>query len=271
MKRDFLAGWMELMSGKRQIIVIPILFVVAGCSDHERQPVTKQETDVASQPALKTYGTLRAMFHEGKTSEVVNLKSLLPDPDLYAVGALSELRGEITIVGGKVYLSYPEGTGDVRSEVAKVSTEGAALLVAADVSDWRSVETRKPINFRDLDERLAELAASVGLDADQPFVFLVRGQFSSVRWHIIDGSRLEGSGSSHEDHLKASVRREAHDVRGLLVGFYSQGHHGVFTHMGSNTHVHWVTEQPLSSGHVDDVVIPEGVTVRFSANLRGAP
>ncbi len=60
-------------------------------------------------------------------------------------------------------------------------------------------------------------------------------------------------------------------MRGTLVGFYSPRHHGVFTHMGSNAHAHCVAEKPLSSGHVDDVVILEGAKIRFSPNLREAP
>ena len=61
------------------------------------------------------YGALRQIFHENDLSGKVSLSDLLPDPDLYAVGALSDLRGEVTIVGGRTYLSYPLGPDSART------------------------------------------------------------------------------------------------------------------------------------------------------------
>ena len=53
---------------------------------------------------VRVHGALRAMFHEGQTGAMVALAALLPNPDVYAVGALADLSGEVTVVGGKAYL-----------------------------------------------------------------------------------------------------------------------------------------------------------------------
>jgi len=51
----------------------------------------------------------------------------------------------------------------------------------------------------------------------------------------------------------------------LLIGFHSTAHHGVFTHMGSDTHIHCIIEEPFVAGHVDHVVLPAGTMVGFPA------
>jgi hypothetical protein len=88
--------------------------------------------------------------------------------------------------------------------------------------------------------------------------FQIIGTFPSLAWHVVDGNRLSGPITSHEDHLRAADRMRAHDVEARLLGFYSAHDQGVFTHAGSRTHVHGVLEQPLRMGHIDDATIAAG-------------
>ena len=245
-------------------------FLVAGLS---ACVATADDSRAGDRPpeGVQVFGALRAMFHEGRTAEVVNLGSLLPNEDLYAVGALAGLRGEVTIIRGEAFLSYPDGTRSIRTEARTSTTEGATLLVAGQVSDWVPVSTDRDIGFEDLDQRIAALAASAGLDPGEPFPFVVEGEVRDLRWHVIDGSRLSAGGRSHQDHMQASVRTSTASCRATLVGFYSEEHQGVFTHMGSKTHVHCVVAEPLSAGHVDHVVIPAGTTVLFPAGTARQP
>ena len=85
---------------------------------------------------------VKVLMHEGKVGSIVDLATLLPNDHLYAVGALSELRGEITILGGGVYIAYPEGADGVRLDIFEDSDEAACLLVTAEVRDWVSVTTQ---------------------------------------------------------------------------------------------------------------------------------
>lgn len=212
---------------------------------------------------IRSYGTLRAMHHEGQTAAMVNLSSLLPSPHLYAVGALAELAGEITVVQGVAYLSYPAGPEKTRTETTSRPTAGAALLVAAEVREWQSLTTPRAIAFEELDQAIADLAAKAGIPSGQRFPFLVLGDVEELSWHVIDGSKLAGEGAAQQDHLAAAVRASAKRTRATLVGFFSETDEGVFTHMGSKTHIHCVLDEPLSSGHVDHVALPAGTTVKF--------
>ena len=212
---------------------------------------------------VAVHGALRAMFHEGQIGTMATLDTMLPNPELYAVGALADLSGEVTVVGGKVYLSYPEGPEDTRTELSFESDAGVTLLVATEVPAWHSVRVEETIPFEQFDDTIAQLAASAGMNVDERFVFLLVGEFEDLQWHVIDGRRLTAGGSSHDDHRAASVQTRLDRVSATLVGFYSDGDQGVFTHMGSRTHVHCVLDRPLSAGHVDHVSIPAGTTIQF--------
>ncbi len=208
------------------------------------------------------------MYHEGQTEQTVGLADLLPDPSLYAVGALAGLSGEVTVVGGTTYLSYPMGTTESRTETTTKPTVGATLLVTAQVPSWRSVKIERAIPFDELDRAIAALAAAAGLPSGEKFPFLVEGEVEGLAWHVIDGKRLAPGAAGHEAHLDASVRARAERTPATLVGFYSESDEGVFTHRGSRTHVHCVVEEPLSSGHVDHVVIPAGTTIRLPIGVK---
>ncbi len=237
---------------KRRFTFVPIsCLVLASCV----APVPWDEE-------VQAYGALRAMFHEDQTGPMVNLSQLLPAPDLYGVGALADLAGEVTIVGGKTYLSYPDGD-TARTEIVSTSDEAATLLVVTGVPAWRAIVTEAPIRFEEIGEKIGELASAAGMDVDRRLPFLLEGEFEDLQWHVIDGRRLAAGGTSHEDHLGSAVKLKRDRASATLIGFYSKNDQGVFTHMGSVTHVHCVLEEPLSAGHVDHVIIPAGTTVKF--------
>lgn len=237
------------------------LILMAGCALNSDAP--PRASSEVWQGELQVHGALRKMFHEGQINAQVTLDTLLPNQDLYAVGALAGLSGEVTVVAGKVYLSYPE-TGDAtRNLVQDTSSAGATLLVSTAVPRWRSFTTQRAISFAELDEQIALHAAAAGLRAEDRFPFMIEGNFENLAWHVIDGSRLKGGGGSHQDHLAAAAHGRRERTTAKLIGFHSPGDEGVFTHMGSRTHVHCVLSAPLESGHVDHVDIPAGVTLSF--------
>lgn len=217
---------------------------------------------------LEVHGALRAMFHQGQTGTVATLDTLTPNPNLYAVGALTELSGEITIIGGETYLSYSQADGTARCEVSKQSDAGATLLVSTEVEKWVNIATPHAIAWKDFDLAIAKLASAASLDLEGRFPFMLEGEFENLQWHVIDGKRLTSGGTSHEDHLAASVQTKRDRVKAKLIGFYSPRDKTIFTHHDSTTHVHCVVDAPLATGHVDHVIIPAGTLVSFPYGWR---
>lgn len=66
---------------------------------------------------VRHFGALRQIMHEGRTKAAVRLDQVVPGPHAFALGALSELRGEVTVVDDVVWTAYPrdDGTAEVRT------------------------------------------------------------------------------------------------------------------------------------------------------------
>lgn len=75
----------------------------------------------------------------------VRLGDLPMDKGLYGVGALSGLRGEITLVDGKAYVSLGSADGS-RLLLAGVDKEEACLLVTAKNTEWKTIPLPKDMS-----------------------------------------------------------------------------------------------------------------------------
>ena len=88
---------------------------------------------------VETHGALKAIFHKGQIESVVALDTLLPDPDLYAVGALGELAGEIHDPWrNRLPFVSPGHRRDPYRKRLDVPMRGATLLVSSAVTKWKT-------------------------------------------------------------------------------------------------------------------------------------
>lgn len=213
---------------------------------------------------VRHFGELRAIMHEGRTGPSVQLRDVVPGPHAYGLGALSELRGEVTVLDDVVWTAYPkdDGTAEVRS--SETADEAAALFVVANVPRWQSVVVDADVPMDELDAAIARMASTVGLDTQQPFPVRVEGALTDLKWHVVDGRKLN-PGSSHADHARTAVRGVLPEANGELIGFYSTQHQGIFTHRGASTHFHVVVPASRITGHVDSVGLRRGASVYFPA------
>ena len=170
-------------------------------------------------------------------------------PTTIAVGALAGLRGEVTVLDGKVRTSRVSGDAIVTTDGA--GDGQAALLVVSRVPAWRSVTLRAPIADA---AALATALREAGLRPDAPAAFVVEGTLTVLDWHVVDGPHEHGAPSGLVRHTPG---------RALVVGFYSTAHEGVFTHMGESIHAHvWIDD---ATGHVDQMAFAAGATLRIPA------
>lgn len=228
-------------------------------------------SEAAAEPApgapaavpVRSFGALRAIMHEGQTGPAVRIGDVVPGPHAFGIGALSELRGEVTVVDDAIWTSYArdDGTLDVRPAGAE---ERATLFVVANVARWQEATLDADVPDGQIDARIEALLRERGLDTEGAVPVQVRGGFRDLSWHVIDGRKL-APGGGHADHVRASVSGTLPAAEGTLVGFFSKRHHGVFTHMGSNTHFHVVLPERSLMGHVDGVTLARGARVLLPA------
>ncbi|HEX6884682.1 MAG TPA: acetolactate decarboxylase [Planctomycetota bacterium] len=211
---------------------------------------------------LASWGTLRAVLRDGEDQARVTLAEVARD-DVYALGALAELAGEITIVDGDVWITR----GDPETPATTCGSPGdaaAALLFACEVRAWRAFPIEHDIAPDELDAFVERCALRAGLDTTRPFPFLVEGRLTDLALHVVAGEcplRARARGASTR-----AFELERARLDGRLLGIYAPDSAGVVCPHGSRTHVHALVEQPAPlTGHVERCGIATGSILRLPA------
>lgn len=193
---------------------------------------------------VKHVGAMRSVMRDRDFSARIDLTTLKGTPHLYALGPSEGLNAEITVFDGEPAIATVE-KGAVR--VSRGHPK-AAFLVWARVDRWQSVPVPAAVRTAEELERFAAKAAKGrGIDAAKPFPFLVRGKAADLSYHIVRGG----------EHLPFEAKGASIEV----LGFYSTAHHGVFTHHGTNIHLHFRTGDGKESGHIDALTLAPGATL----------
>ena len=207
---------------------------------------------------VKSGGEMRNVMQKGDLDARVDCASLRGLKGLYALGPVEGLKGEITILDGKpAVTAVRDGKPAVSEDWPK-----ACFLVYAQVERWQTVELPKGVESLDhLQEFVQNAAKQAGLDAEKPFPFLVTGTPKRVKYHVV--WKTDGLPHTKELHAKAKLPFEVAGREVQMVGFYSDKHHGVFTHHDANIHVHVRTTDGKDAGHVDAAELVSGMTLHL--------
>jgi acetolactate decarboxylase len=202
-------------------------------------------------------GTLRAV-HGGDVSGKVPLQQFSERKNIYAVGPVAGLDGEITAIDGKFHITWVKH-GEIKTD-SDLSTT-ASFLVWSEVSAWQQpvVLGEKVGNHAELEKQIEFLAEKEGVDTTKPFPFIIEGIVESVDYHILVPKKPHQADSGHSDSAKKISSR---NVTAKVIGFFSKNHEGVFTHRGSAAHLH-ILESNGYSGHVDEIVLNAEARVSF--------
>jgi alpha-acetolactate decarboxylase len=203
--------------------------------------------------------------HQGR----VPLRNLVERPHFYGVGALAQLEGEATIFDGKVAVTRVGANGQPAAAESAPLDASATLLVGAYVPAWMEHKSVQSVSPDEFDKYLANLATNSGLNASEPFVFTVEGEFSTVRVHVINGAcplhaRLRKIDVPKD---KQPFEAEYDKVRGRVVGVFAQDAVGSITHPATSTHMHLLFQDAKTgktiTGHVERLGFVEGAIVRL--------
>ena len=205
-------------------------------------------------------GALKNMMRKGDISAKAHLNSLKDSSHLYAIGALENLKGEIQIFDGNAFNTSVQG-GEI--DFDQSFTKKATLLVYAMVDQWTSYPIPNAISTRDqLQNFIKQTARDHGVDIRTPFPFQVKGTVKTLDWHIIDW-KTGDTEHSHEKHITSGLHGRLRDQAVELLGFYSDSHHGIFTHHSTNLHVHFKTIDGAIAGHADNYELAPGMTLEL--------
>jgi acetolactate decarboxylase len=207
-------------------------------------------------------GAQRALF-AGDLRARASLDGLAELPHLYAVGPAAGLRGEITVLDGRTYVSRVEGG---RVVVDRSVVQEAPLLVWAQVARWEETDLSPLVeDIRDLEHVLLDRARALGIDAS-PFAFDVTGVPDAVQLHVLD--KRDDRRHTRALHEQCKVRFTIERAPVEIVGFHSTAHAGVFIPDGERVHMHVCTTDGRMAGHVEHIRFTPGMRLRLPASTR---
>ncbi len=226
----------------------------------ELAAVDSEETIVG--PETRVHGALHRIMHEADFSSAVTIEPEISTATTFGLGAVEGLMGEISIVGGRCWIS---SIRDERVETRVDDGRGtrAALLVTAEVGGWNNSTLAEETTLTALVGFVRNRAIDIGLDLERPLVFRVQGDLPGVDGHVIDGSRITADMSHEQRHDNAVTVVRYVPQPGVIFGFVSDAHQGVFTHKGQSVHAHAVLLVDGITSHVDAVTFPVGTVVEL--------
>ncbi len=223
----------------------------------------QNSTNINQTFTVEFKGALKNMMHKGDISAKANLKDLRDLKNLYALGAIENLKGEIQIFNSEPYNTY---IVDGKMKFDHSYSNQATLLVYATVENWIKVQIPNTIiTMDDFEKFIKQAAKKHNIDNKKPFPFLVEGIANEISWHIIDWKDGDNE-HSHEKHISSGLNGTLKNKEVDLLGFYSDSHHAIFTHHTTNMHIHMKLKKENLAGHVDDLKLGQNMILKLPKN-----
>ena len=232
------------------IVVLSFLMMLASACNEKKD---ENNFEVLHSGALRT-------IMSGNLTATVTLDSLESKPNLYALGAVENLKGELQIFDGE---SFNSRVQDSTVIVDSSFDQKAALLVYAQVSNWTDIEIPSGTSTKmELEQFIQKTAVENGISTEKPFPFLIEGTVGSLSWHVINWPEGDME-HTHQKHKNSGLNGTVKDRKVTILGFFSLYHKAVFTHHSTNVHMHFKTEDGLLAGHLDDLQLGDDMILKL--------
>lgn len=214
----------------------------------------------ATQPqgpfAVRAYGIFRDMAQGQDYQPKVGLDDVKTGGATEAVGALSGLRGEITMLDGRFVVSYG-GRCDACPPPHK---EKATLLVTGKVAQWAEpIVLPESLAGKILESFIMDQAKAAGLDLNKPFPVRLKGTLTDVSMHVLRAPNAKFTGHGSAQPMAAQNEVKAAAIPGEVIGFYAPPLlSGVISHPGEPFHLHWIDEARTKTAHIDAFGMAKG-------------
>lgn len=212
----------------------------------------------AQNDSVQAAGAMRTALQAGHAPAVIQMRELMR-PGHFGLGPLTDLRGELLLLDGRCLAATVGPDGKLR--VSSPPDAGAPFFVHQQVENWEPMDLPDSVTtLTALDHWLTAKALADGA----PFAFRLDGRFRSVDVHVLNVPEGTAVNSREEAHRWDARFQEVDRVMTVL-GFFSTKHHGVFTHHGSNVHLHAVSAERDWMGHVEALDLAPGAVQLFIA------
>ncbi len=201
---------------------------------------------------VKIVGEMKKVMLKGQLYGNINLDTIANKTNLYGLGPVEYLAGEIIIIDGKSYKSTV--VSDKTMKIEETYDIKAPFFGYANISKWKeqflpdSIQTIKQLEIY-LDEVTKNLT--------RPYMFKMDGIVEQATIHIVnlpEGSKVSSPDEAHKGQVNYQVNNEQSE----LIGFFSTDHKAIFTHHDTYLHMHLMTNDRQKMGHLDEVLFKKG-------------
>lgn len=206
---------------------------------------------VAQHPVYVS-GAMSNVMQKGQLYGTISLDTI-QQPNLYGLGPVEYLAGEITIADGKAYTSRV--VSSTAMEVEETYNLKAPFFVYSRVDDWK--EYTLPDSVTDI-ETLERHLDNICRNAKRPFAFKLEGVVPSAKIHIVNlppGTKV----NKPADAQKGKTYYPVKNMHADIIGFFSTKHQTVFTHHDRYIHMHLLSKDRKTMGHIDELLLNNGL------------
>jgi len=201
----------------------------------------------AQQPAndVKIVGEMKNVMWNGQLYGNIHLDTIDNKTDLYGLGPVEYLAGEILVIDGQSYKSTV--ISDSTMKVEETFDIKAPFFGYANISRWK--EQVLPDSIQTIRQFETYLDSLTG-NSPRPFMFKLTGIVEQATIHIVNlptGSKVSSPDEAHNGQKNYELKDEHSDI----IGFFSTQHKAIFTHHDTFLHMHLITSDRRKMGHLD--------------------
>jgi len=197
-------------------------------------------------------GEMKNVMWKGQLYGNINLDTITNKTNLFGLGPIEYLAGEILIVDGKAYKSTV--VSDTTMKVEKTYDIKAPFFGYANISKW--TEQTLPDSIQTI-QQLETYLDKVTKNSPRPFMFKLKGVVDQATIHIVNlpkGSKVSSPDEAHKGQKNYEIKNEQSEI----IGFFSTEHKAIFTHHDTLLHMHLITADRKKMGHLDEVLLKKG-------------
>lgn len=201
---------------------------------------------------VKIVGQMKNVMWKGQLYGNISLDTIADKTNLYGLGPVEYLAGEILIIDGKSYKSTV--TSDTTMKVEETYNIKAPFLGYANISKW--TEQTLPDSIQTI-QQLETYLDKVTANSSRPFMFKLTGTVEQATIHIVNlpkGSKVSSPEEAHKGQKNYELQNEQADI----IGFFSTEHKAIFTHHDTFLHMHLLTNDRTKMGHLDELKLKKG-------------
>lgn len=201
---------------------------------------------------VKIVGQMKNVMWKGQLYGNISLDTIADKTNLYGLGPVEYLAGEILIIDGKSYKSTV--TSDTTMKVEETYNINAPFFGYAYISKW--TEQTLPDSIQTI-QQLEQYLDMVTINSPRPFMFKLTGTVEQATIHIVNlpkGSKVSSPDEAHKGQKNYELKNEQSEI----IGFFSTEHKAIFTHHDTFLHMHLITTDKQKMGHLDKVLFKKG-------------